>query len=187
MPGTSSAGLGRVQGISSLCARACAALAILMPLAVAALWAFASWKVLALFRLIPPDILPDMRGSPVQTWHRAVGAAICLVPTGLLSLALLRARRSLTAFARDDYFSADVVDGLRGYAALSFWSAAIAIVSVPVISITMSWANPPGHKELSLDLSGAQALNLLAAGILWVIAAAMARASTIARENEQFV
>jgi len=58
---------------------------------------------------------------------------------------------------------------------------------VPVLSVAVTWANPPGHKELSLDLSGAQVVNLLGAGILWVIASAMARAATIARENEQFV
>jgi hypothetical protein len=56
-----------------------------------------------------------------------------------------------------------------------------------VLSVVISQANAPGHRELSLDLSGAQFLNLLAAAIVWVIASAMARAANIARENEQFV
>jgi len=58
---------------------------------------------------------------------------------------------------------------------------------VPVLSVVISQANKHSHRELSLDLSGAQAPNLLAAGILWVIASAMARAAGLAREHAQFV
>ena len=41
----------------------------MIPAAVAAFWAFGSWQVLALVRLIPPDILPDMRPR-VEVWQR---------------------------------------------------------------------------------------------------------------------
>ena len=60
-------------------------------------------------------------------------------------------------------------------------------MSVPVLSLVITLANAPGHREFSLDLSGAQVLNLLGAAIVWVVASAMARASSLARENEQFV
>ena len=186
MTATPSTDLGRNQRISAACASGCAVLAVAAPAAVATLWAFGSWKLLALVRLIPPDILYDLPG-PVLGWQRITGAVICLVPALLLSYGLIRARRSLSAFARGDFFGADVIGGLRGYAAFTFWAAIAGMISVPVLSVAVTWANPPGHKELSLDLSGAQALNLLGAGILWVIASAMARAATIARENEQFV
>jgi hypothetical protein len=86
-----------------------------------------------------------------------------------------------------DFFSADAVGGLKDYATASLWAAIASLVSVPVLSVAITVANAPGHKELSLDFSGAQVLNLLGAGILWVIASAMARAAAIARENEQFV
>lgn len=188
MSGNSAAGFSREQRISALCAIGCGVVAIGLPAGVAALWAFASWEVLALVRLIPPDILPDMEmAGGVQPWQRVTGALICLVPALLLSVGLLRARRSLAAFVRGDFFGPDVVGGLRGYAAATFWAAVAGVISVPILSVAISFANPPGHKELSLDLSGAQVLNLLAAAILWVIASAMARAAGIARENAQFV
>jgi hypothetical protein len=180
--------LSREQRISAVCATGCGIVALAVPVFVAGLWATASWETLALVRLIPPDILPDMlMGGEAQAWQRLAGAAICLVPALLLSYGLLRARRSLAAFVRGDFFGVDVVVGLRGYAAATFWAAAASVVSVPILSVVISFTNPPGHKELSLDLSGAQVLNLLGAAILWVIASAMARASSIARENEQFV
>jgi len=186
MPETSSPGTGREQGLSALCANGCAALALIIPLAVAAFWAFGSWELLALVRLLPPDILHDMAAQALP-WQRVAGAAICLVPALLLSFGLLRARRSLAAFARGDFFGPEVVTGLRDYAAASVWAAVAGLLSVPVLSVVITQANAYGHKELSLDLSGAQVLNLLAAGILWVIASAMARAAGIARENAQFV
>lgn len=188
MAEASTGGLGWESRVSAIGAAGCGVVAIAAPFCVAALWAFGSWELLALVRLIPPDIRPDMEmGGGVRLWQRIVGAAICLVPALLLSYGLLRARRSLRAFVRGDFFGADVVGGLRGYAAATFWAAVASVVSVPVLSVAISLANPPGHKELSLDLSGAQVLNLLGAAILWVIASAMARASSIARENEQFV
>jgi len=186
MPARTSAGLGRERSISAVCATGCGVLAVLIPLAVAALWTFGSWQVLALVRLVPADIIHHLPGD-VLPWRRITGAAITLVPALLLSYGLLRARRSVAAFARGDFFAADVVDGLRGYAGATFWAAIASIVSVPVLSVAMTLANPPGQRELSADLSGAQLLSLLGAGIVWVIASAMARAAQIARENEEFV
>jgi hypothetical protein len=183
---TTSAGGGRDQGLSAICANGCAVLALVVPTAVAAFWAFGSWSLLALVRLLPPDVLEDMP-AVVLPWQRVAGALICLVPALLVSYGLLRARRSLAAFVRGDFFGADVVTGLRDYAAASFWAAVAAILSVPVLSVVITHANAAGHRELSLDLSGAQVPNLLGAGILWVIASAMARAAGIARENAQFV
>ena len=179
-------GVSREQRISALCATGCGILALGVPICVVTLWALAPWEILALVRLIPPDILYDM-GTSVLLWQRVAGALICLVPALLLSYGLLRARRSLSAFKRGDFFGAEVIGGLRGYAAATFWAAVAGVVSVPVLSVVITLANAPGHKELSLDLSGAQILNLLGAAILWVIASAMARASSLARENEQFV
>jgi hypothetical protein len=186
MPHTSPALPSRDQDLSAICARGCAVLAVCIPLAVVAIWSVGSWKLLGLVRLVPHDILADLPQG-VQVWQRITGALICLVPTLLVSYGLLRARCCLVAFARGDFFAAEAIKDLRGYAAATFWAAVAGILSVPLLSVAVTSANPPGHKELSADLSGAQILNLLAAVIVWVIASAMARAAKIARENEQFV
>jgi hypothetical protein len=186
MTKTSPTGLSRQQGLSALCAQACLVLAIAIPALVAGFWALGSWEVLALVRLLPPDILHDMRPE-VALGQRVIGAAICLIPALILSYGLLRARRSLMSFARGEFFAAEVVTGLRDYAKATFWAALAGILSVPVLSVVISQPNGAGHRELSLDLSGAPIVNLLGGGILWVLASAMARAAQIAHENEQFV
>lgn len=180
------AGVSPEQRISAICATGCGLFAVALPIFIVTLWALGSWETLALVRLIPPDILYDMNPA-VQPWQRIVGGLICLLPALLLSYGLLRARRSLIAFSRGDFFGAEAVVGLRGYAGATFWAALVGVLSVPLLSVTITLDNAPGHKELSLDLSGGQVLNLLGAAILWVIASAMARAASLARENEQFV
>lgn len=180
--------LTRERRISALCANGCSVAAVIVPVAVVGFWMLGSWSLLALVKLIPPDIEPDMQlAGPPHAWQRFAGAGICLVPALLSSLSFLRARLSLMAFARGDFFGSDVADGLRAYAKAGVWAAVASILSVPVLSVVISVANPPGHRELSLELSGAQALNLLAATILWVIASVMQRASRLARENAEFI
>jgi len=174
------------RGLSQLCASGCAALAAIIPLGVVGLWAVGSWEVLSLTHLVPADIVHTFKAG-VQPWQRLAGAAIDVVPALIVSVGLLQARGALRAFRRGDYFAAEVVMGLKGYAAASFWAAAFALVSVPVLSVVLTSANAPGHREFTLDLSGAQVLNLLGGAILWVIAQAMGRAREIARENAQFV
>jgi hypothetical protein len=176
----------REQSLSALCAIGCAVLAFAIPLTVAALWALGSWPLLALVRLVPPDLLPELRGEP-QAWQRLIGAAVCLLPAAFVSYGLLRIRRTLLAFAGGEFFAAKVVAGLKAYAGANFWAAALSMAAVPVLAVTLTLANPTGHHEFTLDLSGAPVLNLLGAAILWVIASVMARASDVARENEQFV
>jgi hypothetical protein len=174
------------QGLSGTCANGCAVLAVVIPAGVLALWAFGSWNLLTATHLVPSDIVHTFKSAP-QTWQRIAGAAISLVAALILSFGLLRVRGSLMAFRRGDYFAAEMVQGLKAYAAASFWAAAVGIISVPILSIVLTSANGLGHREFTVDLSGAQFLNLLAAAILWVIAKAMARAGELAHENAQFV
>ena len=186
MPQPSLTSLARQRRISAFCSKLCGALAVIIPLAVIGFWTIGTWKTLALVGLVPFDIIHHLE-DPLRTYQRVLGALICLVPALLVSYGLLRARRSLAAYARGDFFSADVVAGLRGYAGASFWAAAASFVAVPLLSVAMSGANPPGTRELAIDLSGATVLGMTTAAILWVIASVMSRASDIAREHANFI
>ena len=62
-----------------------------------------------------------------------------------------------------------------------------SLIATPVLSVIVTWGNPHGHRELSLALNSGQVFGLLGAGIVWVIAAAMAQAGALAHENAQIV
>ena len=63
MAKSQSTGVSREQQISAICATGCGVLALGLPIGVVTLWALAPWEILALVRLIPPDILYDMGTS----------------------------------------------------------------------------------------------------------------------------
>ncbi len=186
MTQVSAPALDRQRGVSAFCSHLCGALAVFIPLALLAFWVTGSVKTLALVGLVPHDIIHHL-DDPLSLTQRTLGALICLVPALLLGYGLLRARRALAAYARGDFFSSEVVAGLRGYAGASFWAAVASFVAVPLVSVAMTGANPAGTRELSLDLTGGTLLGMTSAAILWVIASVMARASVIAREHANFI
>jgi hypothetical protein len=115
------------------------------------------------------------------------GAAIHLVPALLLSYGLLCARRSLAAFSRGELFDGKMADSLRDYAAFTFWAMVGNMLTWPVESVALTFANPPGQRLLSLGVSSNDLFGVISAGIVWVIASAIAQAGAVARENAQFV
>jgi hypothetical protein len=178
--------LGRAQRISAVCAAACGVVAIALPVGLTGLWAFASAKYLMASHLVSVPVHGPILAE-LQPWQRMVGAGVSLVPALLISYGLVRAKRGLAAFARGDFFASDLVAGLRGYAAATFWAVLASLVATPILSVAVTWTNPPGQRELSLGVSSSDGFTLLGCGITWVLAAAMARASALARENAQFV
>ena len=177
--------LARIRRLSAVCAIGCLLLAVALPLVVAAVWAFAPAEQLAVQgRLGAADwIFP----GGVRPWQRLAGAAVSLVPALMLSYGLVRARRGLTAFGRGDFFAGGPGADFAAFAATVFWVVVANLVHTPALSLAVTIANPPGHRELNLGINSQQFIDLLTAGILWVMAAALARAATLARENEQFV
>lgn len=186
MPGSSSAQITRTQGLAAICAHGCALVALAIPAFNLYAWGTASPEGLVLQHKLPDNLalfLPD----GLHPGQRLAGALVYLTPALLNSCAYLSARRSLTAFARGDVFAPDVAEGLRGYAAFGFWAAIASLVATPAGTLAITLANAPGHRAISAGVSSMQILGILGAGVIWVIASAMARASAAARENAQFV
>lgn len=114
-------------------------------------------------------------------------AAIATIPAFCQAYGLLNARRCFQSFARREYFTLQVIKGLRGFASgLFFWPVAI-ILSKPLLTYLATLHGGPGGHEVSVGLDSGQVLPLLFAGILWQIAGVMTSAKRIADENSQFV
>ena len=199
MAGSSSPDFARVQKISGICAAICGLAAIAQPLSVALTWAFESPTPPAhVLNGFSSSFDAGMRhlGDPawifpggIRPWQRFNGAVVSVLTSLILSYGLLRARSALLALARGDFFVSAVGAGLRDYAAALFWTLVAGVIEQPVLSVAVTFANPPGHRELILGLhwTDGDFFRLIGAGITWVIAAALVRASALAQENEQFV
>lgn len=171
--------------LTKVCEWLCLFVAIGLPIGVVAFWLAAS----------PTDLYSGIFGSDVmnalplapRTWQRLAGAGVMLAPTIALSLGLMSARRSLGHFARGQYFVSDAIDGLRRFAFWGFWAVTGSILAPSVIGVLLTWANAPGHRELTLSLRPDQLLGLLVAGLFWIIAGVLVKANGLADENRQFV
>lgn len=182
---TSTAGpsLHAVHRMSHLCAAACLVLAAALPVATLAFWALADEATLIL-RLDPnprtaglhfPDGLSD--------WQRLAAAALTLLPVGLLAAGLLSARRCLRSFADGAFFTADAIRALRGFARAVFWSAAAGVALPTLLGLVLTAGNPVGQRALVIGIGSDQMLGMLIAGVLWVIAGALAQAAAIAEDH----
>jgi len=198
MAAPSSNDLARAQKIGAVCAAACGLAAIILPATVVLTWAFESPIAPSLSQHgFSSSFDTGMRhylGDPafyfpsgIKAWQRLVGGAISAVPHLIMSYGLLRARRALLAFARGEFFVPAVGGGLRDYAGALFWSAIADLAMSPALSLALTFANPPGHGVIKIGVDGDQLFGIMSAGILWVLAIALVRATALARENEQFV
>jgi hypothetical protein len=166
-----------VQGISSVLAWACALLAVALPLAVA-------YHLLS----TPVDSLLLRAGLSLQAAQAAamditlgqkcLAALLGVLPVCCASYGLVCAMRCFSGFSQAEYFSLRTVKYLRGFAAGIFAS---------VVTVVLTLGAPAGQRALSLGLGSNELLTLLFAGMVWQIAAVMARAVALAEENAQFV
>lgn len=131
---------------------------------------------------LPADAAAD---SGFTLGQRVIIVAGGLVPLAFVIYALLRARGCFRRFSRGEFFTAEVVGGLRGFAAgIALWIVT-GWLSTPVQSVLLTLGYEETTFSIGFSLSGA--MTLLFACIVWQIAHIMRRAIEIADENAQFV
>ncbi len=175
-----------VQGISSVLALACALLAVALPLAVA--YHLMSTPVET--QLLRAGL--SMSASQAAALDITLGQKLLAVLLGVLpvccaSYGLVCAMRCFSGFSQAEYFSLRTVKYLRGFAAGIFASVVMGVVSSTLITVVLTAGAPVGQRALSLGFGSNELLTLLFAGMVWQIAAVMAKAVALAEENAQFV
>lgn len=153
------------------------------------------FPALALYSAISnPQLLIDglqLKSPPsvesLTTFQHIALGVLSTIPSLCQAYGLLSARRCFQSFARGEYFTLQVIKGLRGFAAgLFFWPVA-AFLSKPLETYLATMYGGPGGHEVSIGIGTEQLLTLLFAGILWQIAGVMTSARRLAEENAQFV
>jgi hypothetical protein len=175
-----------VQGISSVLAWACALLAMALPLAVA--YHLLSTPVESL--LLRAGVLlsaSQTAALDITVGQKSLAALLGVLPVCCASYGLICAMRCFSGFSQAEYFSVRTVKYLRGFAAGIFASVVAGAVSATLITVVLTSGAPAGQRALSVGLGSNELLTLLFAGMVWQIAAVMARAVALAEENAQFV
>jgi len=109
------------------------------------------------------------------------------VPVCCAAYGLVCAMRCFSGFSQAEYFSVRTVRYLRGFAAGVFASVVAGFLVSMLTSVLLTAGIPAGQRALAVSLGSNELLTLLFAGMVWQIAAVMAKAVAMAEENAQFV
>ncbi|MDI1239277.1 MAG: DUF2975 domain-containing protein [Polaromonas sp.] len=175
-----------VQRLNSAFAWVCALLAVALPLAVLYQLVTTSTEGLLLRSGVSLTALQAAM-LDVELWQRMLVVVLGMVPVCCASYGLVCAMRCFSGFSQSEYFSLRNVRYLRGFAAGVFASVVAGFFGAMAISVVLTLGAPAGQRALSLGLGSNELLTLLFAGMVWQIAAVMAKAVALAEENAQFV
>ena len=174
--------LARIRRLSRVMVVICHAVAVLLPLGLAAFWLAAPAELLAAQGKVPPGWLVSF--GPLE---RVVGLAISFISLTPLVWGLTGAGLSFRSFAAGDLFGRQATGGLRRFSLGLLFSAILQPVVMALLSVLMSWEAPAGQRQLVLGVSSDTLLVVLFAGMVAIIGWVLAEASVIAEENAQFV
>ncbi|MDP1739502.1 MAG: DUF2975 domain-containing protein [Polaromonas sp.] len=175
-----------VQRLNSAFAWVCALLAVALPLAVFYQLVTTPTEGLLLRSGVSLSTL-QVAVLEVELWQRVLAVALGMVPVFCASYGLVCAMRCFSGFSQSEYFSLRNVRYLRGFAAGVFASVVAGFFVAMAISVLLTLGAPAGQRALAMGLGSNELLTLLFAGMVWQIAAVMAKAVALAEENAQFV
>jgi hypothetical protein len=178
---------GQDQVLSKLVARACLALAVLLPIAaVAGIWQTSASGMLGQMDIRLPSGF-SLETLPISTWQHVAAVCFSLLPVAAVAYALWRAYQCFSGFVRGDIFSLATVRHMRGFAAGLLVSSSAGLLAPTAIVWLLTMGAPAGQRVLTVSLGAQQLLMLLFSGIVWQMGHAMTRAVELAEDNAQII
>lgn len=173
--------LKRIRRVSGVMKGVCTAAVIAIPIALSVFWALVTPQALLAF----PGVTYDIAALTPLT--RSLAFLVTMIPGAISVYGLMALRRLFDAYRQGAIFAAGNALYLRAFA-VSVVAAAIAkMAMVPVVSVVLSWHNPPGTRALSIAISSDD-IGALFAGLLFLVVAwIMAEAQRLAEDHAQIV
>lgn len=173
--------LKRIRRVSAVMKGVCTAGIAAIPIAVSVFWALVTPEALRAY----PGVNYDIAALPPAT--RMLAFLLTMIP-GLISLyGLLALRRLFDAYRRGALFAAGNALCLRTFAFSIVVATVAKMLMIPVMSVVLSWHNPPGNRALSIAINSDDLGALFAGFLFLVVAWIMAEAQRIAEDNAQIV
>jgi hypothetical protein len=177
--------LSSLRRLSGGLSKVCLLLAIVLPVTVAGVCA--SWSDADWWHHAPVTSPPAALVQPLANWQRITLLLLALLPVSTLAAALLRARTCLAGIAAGAFFAPGTVAALRGFAAGVCAATLLGALVTTLGSAVLTYELGHGQRQLAVHFGSHELLQLLVAGLTWVVAGALAEAQALADENAQFV
>lgn len=161
-------------------------LLILAPLLTLYYWLTVSTDMDYLFRsgIIETDLDPMIFANQSLTFTTRVWAFVAsLLPCGILMYALKQLINLFQYYERQEIFTLSTTSHYQKLGYVFFYWAAGAFVYSGLISVILSFNNPPGERVLSLTFTGIDLLSILCGFVVLIISWVMTEAQKIADEH----
>ena len=175
--------LSRIQRISRLMQRICAAAIVLIPLTVVGMWATFEW-----WGPTHPDLAPIPEVPATLTLPtRLLAAAVGMLQASIAVFAVWRLRQLFALYAEGQIFTAGNTRCLRHFAAAVCVFAIAKPITGALLSVVLTMNNPPGHRQLSISFGSSELTTLFIGCVFLVIAWIMDEARTLAEEQAEII
>jgi DUF2975 family protein len=168
----------RIQSVSGKFNALFSFLIICVPVSILLFWLF--------FNSLPAGFkndLPVSTGNSLSFLTLSLAFLVCMIPGSVTVYALLTLKKLFKLYEKAVVFSASNVDCFRrlGYT-LIFWVIA-KLISMPLLSIVLSLANPPGERQLVAGIGATDIGTLVIGAIIVVISWVMNEACKLNDEQ----
>lgn len=125
--------------------------------------------------------------SGIQMPQQVIVVLVLLLPFATLAYGLWRLQALFGLYAQGTFFTRANIQALRAFAGSLAIAALLSPLVSGLLSVVLTWNNPPGQKALHISFGSQQGLLLLIGGAFWVIAWIMGEAKKIADENAEII
>ncbi|CCG96357.1 DUF2975 domain-containing protein [Marinobacter nauticus] len=175
-----------IQKYSRRVRRVLQGLFILAPLLTLYYWLTVNTGMDALFRsgIIETDLDPMIFASePLTMTTRFLAFLASMLPCGILMYALQQLIHLFRHYENQEIFTLATATHYQKLGYVFFYWAAGAFLYSGLISVILSFNNPPGERVLSLTFTGIDLLSILCGFVVLIISWVMKEAQKIADEH----
>ncbi len=173
--------LVRIRRVSGAMKGICTVGIAVIPLATAVFWA-----------VVRPETVQALPGVTVDIAllspaTRTLAFLVTMIPGAIGLYGLIALRRLFGAYRQGAIFAVGNALYLRAFAVSVVAGALAKMAIVPILSVALTWHNPPGTRALAIAINSDD-IGAVFAGLLFLVAAwIMVEAQRLAEDNAQIV
>lgn len=176
----------KIQTYSRRVRKVLQALVILAPLLTLYYWFTVSTDMDVLFRagIIETEVDPMIfTNQPLTITTRILAFLASMLPCGILMYALRQLINLFRHYENQEIFTLSTATYCQKLGYVFFYWVAGSFIYSGLISVILSFNNPPGERVLSLTLNGIDLLSILCGFVVLIISWVMKEAHKIADEH----
>lgn len=173
----------RIQRVSQIMRHLCTVGVVLIP--VGFIFIGLNFEQFLPYIKVTQTIGVDVR--TIGGLNLALGFLCMLLPAIALIYGLWQLHHLFDLYGQAKFFTETNARCLRAFAGALFINALLVPIAGILLSLALTFNNPPGQKALSISVGSGELETAFVAAIFWVIAWIMQEGRRLADENEQII